>query len=226
MRQTSDNGIAKIKQWEGLRTIAYKDGGGVWTIGYGHTSDSNLKVVPGLTITEAKAEELLRIDLREAEQIVNKEVKVPLNVNQFDALVSFVFNVGPGNPKTKAPGFLTSTLLRKLNAGDYDAVPAELARWNKDNGKVVNGLTRRRAAEAALWNKGAFVSSASAPVSTKPAVLSTLAKPEIVMAAIGATGTVSTAASGNGPFAWAVAAVLVVAVVGAVVYFIRKDRRT
>ena len=99
----------KLKQWEGLRLTAYKDSGGVLTIGYGHTGPD---VKAGMTITEAQAEMLLMRDLSRFEQSVERSVKVPLTDNQFGALVSFAYNVG-----TEA--FERSTLLKKLNEGDY-----------------------------------------------------------------------------------------------------------
>lgn len=148
----NDETLALIKRWEGLRLDAYQDQAGIWTIGYGHT----LTARPGMTITEARATELLRGDLRDAEAAVDDAVKVPMTDNQRGALVSFVFNVGGG-------AFRGSTLLRKLNAGNYDAVPGELAKWNKitvNGRKVANsGLANRRAVEAGLWARGAPVAS-------------------------------------------------------------------
>lgn len=130
-----------IKTAEGLRLTAYKDGGGVWTIGYGHTGSD---VREGLTIPLSEAERLLTRDLRVAEGHVNDAVKVKLTQNQFDALVSFVYNVGGG-------AFRSSTLLKLLNAGDYEGAANQFPRWNKDNGKVVNGLTNRRHEERELF---------------------------------------------------------------------------
>ena len=157
--------IEHLKRWEGLRLTAYPDpgsrDGNPWTIGYGHTSDAHLKVYKGLTITEAQAEAALIHDAREAETAIKRLVKVPLTDNQMGVLVSFVFNVGIG-------AFGSSTLLKKLNAGDYDAVPAQLARWNKNDGKAMAGLTNRRAAEAGLWAKGAHVASRTVKVTPPP----------------------------------------------------------
>lgn len=130
-----------IKTAEGLRLTAYLDGGGVWTIGYGHTGAD---VRGGLTIPLSEAERLLTRDLRVAEGHVNDAVKVKLTQNQFDALVSFVYNVGGG-------AFRSSTLLKLLNAGDYEGAANQLPRWNKDNGKVVKGLTNRRHEERELF---------------------------------------------------------------------------
>ena len=143
MKRVNAETLEHIKRWEGLRLDAYLDVGGVLTIGYGHTGSD---VSHGLTITKAKAESLLRSDLKIAEDAVSALVKVGLSDNQYGALVSFVFNVGVG-------AFRKSTLLRKLNAGDYAAVPAELMRWNKVGTKAVEGLTNRSAGEVALWNK-------------------------------------------------------------------------
>lgn len=145
--RTSADGIKLIKDFEGERLGAYLCPAGVWTIGYGHTDAAGPpKVVPGMVITKREAEDILRRDLLKYEVAVEKAVKVPLKPNQFDALVSFCYNVGTG-------AFNKSTLVKKLNRGDYDAVPAELMKWNKANGKELAGLTRRRRAEAALWRK-------------------------------------------------------------------------
>lgn len=141
--------LAHLKAWEGLRLTAYPDPGSrdgePWTIGYGHTSDGHMRVHKGLTITEAQAAAALAHDASEAATAIARLVKVPLNENQMGALVAFVFNVGIG-------AFQKSSLLRKLNAGDYAAVPSELARWNKNDGKVMPGLTNRRRAEGVLWS--------------------------------------------------------------------------
>lgn len=130
-----------VREFEGLRLEAYLDTGGVWTIGYGHTGE---EVRRGLTIDLAQAETWLTEDLREAEGYVSKLVKVGLTQNQFDALVSFVYNIG-------GTAFGYSTLLRKLNAGDYEGAANQLLRWNKDNGKVIRGLTNRRKRERELF---------------------------------------------------------------------------
>lgn len=130
-----------VREFEGLRLEAYLDTGGVWTIGYGHTGE---EVKRGLTIDLAQAETWLTEDLREAEGYVSKLVKVGLTQNQFDALVSFVYNIG-------GTAFGYSTLLRKLNAGDHEGAANQLLRWNKDNGKVIGGLTNRRKKERELF---------------------------------------------------------------------------
>jgi len=139
--ETSQNGIELIKEFEGRRLVAYQDSVGVWTIGYGHTKD----VWEDRLIIKSTADRLLAEDLAEFEKYVDNLVDVPLTQNQFDALVAWTFNLGPTN-------LSESTLLKKLNAGDYDSVPSEMKRWNKAGGEVLEGLIRRREAEAALFN--------------------------------------------------------------------------
>lgn len=141
MNSTSAEGIQHIKDWEQLRLKAYKPHkDDVWTIGYGHTH----RVYPGMEITQEQAESFLSEDLYHFESAVNDCVKVPINQKQFDALVSFSFNVG-------SSALRRSTLVRELNKGNYDAVPDQLRRWNKSAGRVMRGLVRRRASEAELW---------------------------------------------------------------------------
>jgi len=137
---TSQKGLDLIKSFEGLRLSAYKDVAGVVTIGYGTTSGVKM----GDTITKERAEELLREDVARFEAQVQRLVKVPLTQGQHDALVSFVYNLGPGN-------LSNSTLLRLLNSGDYNGAAAQFDRWTKAGGKTLAGLVRRRAAERALF---------------------------------------------------------------------------
>jgi lysozyme len=139
--RTSDAGVALVQGYEGLRLTAYRDSVGVLTIGYGHTGAD---VKQGMTITRDEAERLLRDDLHDAETAVEKAVRVPMTQGQFDALVSFVFNLGAGRLQT-------STLLRKLNDRNYIGAADEFPRWNKAGGKVLAGLTARRGAERALF---------------------------------------------------------------------------
>lgn len=141
-RRINAEGIRIIKEFEGLHLAPYLCPGKRWSIGYGHTRT----VRAGMKITPEQAEQLLNEDLRIAERAVSRLVRVPLNDNQFSALVSFVFNVGAMN-------FENSTLLKLLNRGWYEQVPAQLMRWNRAAGEVLGGLSRRRAAEARLWNK-------------------------------------------------------------------------
>ncbi|CAH5882731.1 lysozyme [Enterobacter hormaechei] len=143
--QTSEKGIALIKQFEGCKLTAYQDSVGVWTIGYGWTQPVDGKPIrAGMTIKQETAERLLKTGLVSYESDVSRLVKVGVTQGQFDALVSFTYNLG-------ARSLSTSTLLRKLNAGDYAGAADEFLRWNKAGGKVINGLTRRREAERALF---------------------------------------------------------------------------
>jgi lysozyme len=147
--KVSQNCINLIRDFEGLRLKPYLCVAGIPTIGIGCTRYDNGKPVTMAdpAITAPKAIELLRNRLTYCENVINKLVTVPLNQNEFDALVSFVFNVGEGN-------LANSTLLRMLNAGeDKDEVSAQLLRWNKVGGNPVDGLTRRRQAERSLFLK-------------------------------------------------------------------------
>lgn len=167
-RHVSSTGLALIKAHESFEPEAYPDpgsplgqvcakrgwpmrkyrqladwmllDGNPWTIGYGHTNG----VRPGDTCTEAQAEDWLQQDLSTAEFAVARNVTVPLSPSQFDALVSFTFNLGAG-------AFRSSTLLKKLNSGDYEGAAAEFPRWNKAQGRVLNGLIARRADEKDLF---------------------------------------------------------------------------
>ena len=138
---TSQKGVDLIKSHEGLKLSAYLDTGKVWTIGYGHTGKD---VYRGMKISATQAEALLRGDLKEAEDAVNTLVKTIITQNQFDALVSFVFNVG-------VAAFKKSTLLKMLNLENYTDASGQFHRWNQDNGKILNGLILRRAAESKLF---------------------------------------------------------------------------
>jgi lysozyme len=140
-RRTNTAGIALIKDYEGLHLTPYLCPAKVWTIGYGHSRT----VRSGMKITPEQADQLLDDDLRLVERAVQRLVTVPLNDNQFSALVSFAFNVGITN-------FENSTLLALLNRGWYEQVPAQLTRWDRAGGEPLGGLARRRAAEARLWN--------------------------------------------------------------------------
>jgi lysozyme len=138
--KTSAEGIALIKKFEGLELDSYQCSANVWTLGYGHTQG----VAEGDSCSEEEAEIILVNDLKEFETYVNALVDVELDQNQFDALVAWTFNLGPTNLRT-------STLLKKLNAGDYNDAPSEIKRWNRAGGQVLDGLIRRREAEALLF---------------------------------------------------------------------------
>jgi lysozyme len=140
MRVTSSEGVALIKKFEGCELEAYQCSADVWTLGYGHTSG----VSEGDTCTAEEAESMLTEDLQKFEGYVNDLVEVDLTQNQFDALVAWTYNLGPGALKE-------STLLRKLNDGDYKDAPYQIKRWNRAGGKVLDGLVRRREAESLLF---------------------------------------------------------------------------
>jgi len=140
--KVSKTGIKLIKTFEGLRLESYRCPAGVLTIGYGHTGN----VLAKQKISEKLAEDFLKQDLIKFEKAVLSYIKIDLNQNQFDALVSFSFNVGTG-------AFKNSTLVKRINSGDNPNIVAaeELPKWNKGDGKVLQGLTRRRAAEVELF---------------------------------------------------------------------------
>ncbi len=143
--RTSPAGRAFIGRHEGLRLSAYRDAAGIWTIGYGHTAAAGPPVpVAGMAITAAEADTILGRDLARFEAAVARLVTVALSQGEFDALVSFAFNVGEG-------ALARSTLLKRLNAGDRAGAAAEFGRWNKAGGRVLAGLTRRRAEERAMF---------------------------------------------------------------------------
>ena len=147
-RDISSNGYAIIKESEGLRLQSYLDTGGVWTIGYGTIKyPSGVMVKKGDVITQAQAEQYLMNDSKWVDSALDKYIKVPVTQNQFDALASFVYNIGE-------TAFKTSTLLVKLNAGDYVGAANQLDRWVNDNGKKIQGLVNRRAKEKALFLRG------------------------------------------------------------------------
>lgn len=136
----SENGLALIRKHEGFRAVAYRDGGGILTIGYGSTHG----VTEGMTITPEQADDMLVAEVKDDEACVNGAVTVPLTQNEFDALVDFVYNLG-------CHAFRGSTLLRKLNESDYDGAAKEILKWNHDNGVVIAGLTARRKDEQELF---------------------------------------------------------------------------
>lgn len=146
--ETSPRGIDLIILFEGEKLRAYPDpatGGEPWTIGVGHTSAAGPpKVTRGMLISLGNSRRILARDLKKFEDGVDAAVTTVLTQNQFDAIVSFAFNVGLGN-------FRKSTLLKKINREDFEGAAVEFAKWNKAAGKVMQGLTNRRAAEAAVF---------------------------------------------------------------------------
>lgn len=143
--KTSQKGIDFIKRHEALRLTAYKDAVGVWTIGYGHT----LTAKEGMVISEAEAEKLLKQDLKTAEDEINRHL-LPLKQHQFDALTSFVFNVGIG-------AFRRSTLLKRLKMDvNHPDIVNQFNRWVYGGGKILKGLVKRRKEEVNLYLNGLY----------------------------------------------------------------------
>lgn len=146
MMDISNAALDLIKHFEGCRLKAYTCPAGVLTIGVGHTGPD---VAPNMTITQAHADGLLRQDVAKFAREVNGMLEVPVNTGQFDALVSFAFNLGSGNLRS-------STLLKLVNAKRFDAAAGEFGKWINANGKPLDGLRARRAAEAELFRTGQF----------------------------------------------------------------------
>jgi lysozyme len=143
--EMTDEGLALIKTFEGFRARAYRDPVGVWTIGYGHTSMAGAPDVrAGMVVSEAEAAEILRRDVEMFARGVRERLTRKVSDAQFSALVSFAYNVGLG-------ALAKSSVLRAVNAGDFEAVPRRLSLWTKAGGRTLPGLVRRRAAEAALF---------------------------------------------------------------------------
>ena len=138
----SNKGLALIKKFEGFKDKAYQDIVGVWTIGYGSIKIKGRKVLPTDTVTEHEAEQLIEQEL--AQDVYPYLYGLGLNQNQFDALCSFIYNLGATN-------FNKSTLKKKLLAEDYVGASFEFIKWNKAGGSVVDGLTKRRLAESKLF---------------------------------------------------------------------------
>ena len=158
-RPINDESLDLIKAFESLFLEAYQCSADVWTIGYGTTSTKagghdDGTIYSGMTITEDEADEYLRQDLEYFSKVVGKLVTNDINDDQFGSLVSFAFNCGEGN-------LSSSTLLKRVNSGDWDDVPNQFLRWNKAKGETLNGLTRRRASESRLWegNPSAYIAS-------------------------------------------------------------------
>jgi lysozyme len=141
----SDNGIKFITQWEGFSPIAYKDVAGYWTIGYGHLILPNEQHLMAATLTKQEAMSLKKKDAGIAEAAIRGQVLAPLNQNQFDALVSLIFNIG-------SAAFRDSTLKERINAYDtQERITEAWLRWNRAGGRFVQGLANRRKAEAELF---------------------------------------------------------------------------
>jgi len=142
--RVSGAGLERLKKFEALRLNAYKDVAGKWTIGYGHLILPDEQYLRSGPITAAKAESLLRADLATAERAVGTLVVMKLSQSQFDALVSFVFNVGAG-------AFARSDMLQLINAGNFNGAAAQFPRWTRAGGRQSAGLLARRAVEQNLF---------------------------------------------------------------------------
>jgi lysozyme len=181
----NESGLALIREAEGLRAQAYRDATGIWTIGYGHTTAAGPpQVTSGMEITREAAEEILARDVATFSRGVAAAVTVPLNDDQFSALVSFAYNVGLGN-------FRGSSVLAAVNARDVEAVPRRLGLWVKAGGKTLGGLVKRRAAEAALFVKCDEVAAPVEVIQGKPLTHSTTIWAAGVAAILAATNHVT-----------------------------------
>lgn len=144
----NDKGLALLKKYEGYRGKAYRCAAGVWTIGYGHTSMAGEpKVVPGMTITESEGEEILKNDLVKYERAVVKALGShisKINSNQFSALVSLCYNIGPG-------AIQRASVIRYIKEGRVTEAADRILSWNKAGGRVLRGLVRRREEERELY---------------------------------------------------------------------------
>lgn len=203
MRHIHRYGLEKIKSFEGFRGEAYQDSTGVWTIGYGHTAAAGAPFPEkGMSISKEEAEILLRKDLEIYEKAVTNLVQVPVNDNQFAALVSLCFNIGVG-------AFSKSTLLKKLNLGLYEEAGAQFMRWTKAKGQVLQGLVNRRYAESALWFKNDFI--ASHYVQAVEHKSSIYEKSHLLVPVFTSLSGCTALFTSNGPFQWALAFTLIAA---------------
>jgi lysozyme len=222
--RVTEEGLALIRRFEGFRSEAYRCPAGIWTIGYGHTSMAGApEVTPGLKLSRAEAGDILRRDVAKFAEGVAARLVRRLTPSQFSALVSFAYNVGLAN-------FARSSVLKAVNAGDFDAVPRRLQMWVKAGGRTLPGLVRRRAAEAALFASGGTGEPMPRTVEAvpgKPAHESTTTLAAVVSALAGiATTLLPIAREAADIFAGPTAAiVLTVVIVGASVWIVRERRK-
>jgi lysozyme len=187
MKMSQEGIDALLKKFEGCKLKAYRCPANVCTIGYGHTSAAGApEVHDGMTITQKDADDILRRDLVKYETAVFGMVQQPLSQHQFDVLVDFAYNAGVGALKS-------STLLKKVNAAQFDDVPAELMKWTKGGGKVLPGLVKRRQAESAWWVSGEPHDEQEQRVDPDPVPVRTMAESKqgnaaIVTASLGGLG--------------------------------------
>lgn len=213
--RASKEAIQLIKRFEGFSSSPYICAGGKVTVGYGTTQISGKPINKYMEpISRQYAEELLMEDLKEFQEAIDRLVKAPLEQNQYDALLSLVYNIGIG-------AFKKSTLLRELNKGNYDKVPYELARWNKAGGKVLKGLTRRRAAEAELWSQSDTVDIA-AHGKVERDVPSIVNKENVSAVGAVAGGVGAANLEPTNPISWALAIIMVVGAAVFLYLFLRR----
>ena len=216
----SRNGLAQIKKHEGVKLESYRDPVGIWTIGMGHTSMAGPPhVVGGMKITLAEANTIFRRDVQKFADGVAVLIHVPLTQGQADALVSLAYNIGLG-------AFKNSTLLRRLNARDYEGAAREFPRWRKAGGRVLNGLVARRAAEKALFLSNTSLLEDRQPREVEPDNGKPLVKSTTVWTAIlAAASNALMAVVGLGKSQPILAGFMVVLAVGFAVYLIRERKR-
>jgi lysozyme len=223
--QMNETGLKLLRDFEGCKLNAYLDVAGVWTIGYGHTRTAR----EGMTITKKAADALLARDLAEFERGVYAACSEEPNANQFAAMVSLAFNIG-------LAGFQRSTVLRRHNAGDFTNAAKAFSMWNKAGGQVRAGLTRRRAAEAALYLTPVDDHRQTTSSATVESADGKRVTPARVAASIGGALTIAQQAVAQASDIWdglgsvgisphLVLAVLGVATIGAVAWFVWQERR-
>ncbi len=182
--EVNQRAIDLIKKWEGFRATAYRDPVGILTIGYGTTAAAGVGIdpKPGMTITEAEAEIYLMRAVEKFADQIRPMIKVPVNENEFGALVSLAYNIGPG-------AFEKSTLLRKLNAGDRQGAADQFSVWRMAGGKVLKGLENRRAEERGLFLMP-VAARPQAPAPDTPAAPAKNAAPAAALVAAAVIGAV------------------------------------
>jgi len=212
-------GLNLIKRYEGFRSRAYRDPVGIWTIGYGHTSMAGLpKVTPGLKISRQQGEYILARDAEKFARQIQPMILVDLTDNQFSALVSFAYNVGGAN-------FRKSSVLKRVNARRFDAVPNRLSLWVKAGGRTLKGLVRRRAAEGELFIAGnagprPVAKQPVKPVPGKPVFKSTTNLAAVLSAISGLVSTLVTGA--NGSIGGIFTTISVVIIIAATLWIVRE----
>jgi len=216
----TQEGLALIKRFEGFRAKAYRCPAGVWTIGYGHTSQSGApEIKAGMRLSRQKASPILAKDIERFAGGVRRAATVTLNEQQFSALVSFAYNVG-------LAAFRSSSVLKAVNQSDFAAVPRRLSLWVKADGRVLPGLVKRRAAEAALFAGDEAVTTRApvGPAEGKPAHRSSTNLAAILSALAGTVSALAAsfkdmAGAMGGP---AIGLVLIAVILAASLWIVRE----